>query len=275
MSDIRSSSAFVPRGVRVGVVSVLVALAFLIGLGLAVVLVRHQFARDRAAVDPSAALPAVSPTPTTPLASDPATLAAREAVLAGQIAALEARAATLSADAQAAGEQATRAEALLTAMAARRMLDRGQGLGPLEAQLMARFGATQPRAVAVIRAAARAPVTLEDLRQGLDAIGPNVAAGVADGWLSSARRELRTLVVLRRASTPSPLPLDHLARARRLLGSGQVEAARAEVMQMPGAADAANWLAAARRYALARQALDVLENAALTTPPPPVTPLLP
>lgn len=279
MSEYRSSSFFVQRGLRVGVVSVMVALAFLLGLGLAVVLVRHQLTRADATVDASAALPTVSATATPPsptLGSDPATLAAREAVLAGQIAALEARTATLSATAQEAGGQATRAEALLTAVAARRMLDRGQGLGTLEAQLLARFGGTQPRAVDIVRTAARQPVTLEDLRQGLDAIGPNVAAGVANGWWSSARRELRSLVVLRRAETPSPLPADHLARARRLLGSGQVEAARAEVAQLPGAADAANWQGAARRYVLARQALDVLENAALTAPDPlPITPPLP
>jgi hypothetical protein len=210
--------------------------------------------------------------PAAPPPADATALLARHEVLAGQIAALEARAAALSAGAQAAGGQAFRAEALLTVVATRRALDRGVGLGALEGQLLARFGPTHPRAVETVRTAAREPVTLEDLRQGLDATGANAAAGVADGWLDSLRRELGTLVVLRRAGTPSPLPADHLARAKRLLGAGQVEAARAEVAQLPGAMDAAGWLAAARRYVLARQALDVLESAALAPPPPAALP---
>lgn len=254
------------QGVRISVVSVLVAFAFLIGLALAVVLVRRQQTRD--AAEPPAVLQPAAPQPTAaaPPAADTATLTARQAVLAGQLAALEARAASLSASAEGAAGQATRAEALLTAIATRRALDRGMGLGTLEAQLLARFGQTQPRAVAIVREAAREPVTLEDLRQGLDAIGANVATGVRQGWFDSLRREFGTLVVLRRAGSPSPLPADHLARAKRLLQADQVEAARAEVAQLPGADDAANWLAAARRYVLARQALDVLENAALAPP---------
>lgn len=273
MSDYRASLP-PARGVRVGVVSVLVGLAFLLGLAVAVLLVRHQMARGEA-VTAALAQPSAEPTPQ-PLASpagDPAALAAREAVLEGQIAALETRLAGFGASAQAAGQQATRAEALLTAVAARRALDRGFGLGPLDAQLLQRFGAVQPRAVQIVRIAARQPITLEDLRQGLDAIGPAVATGVSRGWFESVRHAVGTLVVLRRAGSPSTLPSDHLARARRLLTAEQVDAARMEVARLPGAADAANWLTAARRYVLARQALDVLENAALTAAPPAPGPL--
>ena len=273
MSDafLPAAAAAPPRGLRIGVVSVLVLVAFLLGLALAVVLVRRQQARE-AALDPPVIAQAPAPAPVTPVAPPPApdaaTLAARYDMLAAQVASLEARAASLGAVAEAAGGQALRAEALLTAVAARRALDRGMTLGPLDAQLLARFGTAQPRAVAIIRAAAREPVTLEELRQGFDAIGANAAAGVERGWAESLRRELGTLVVLRRAGTPSPLPADHLARARRLLQAEQVEAARAEVALLPGAADAANWLAAARRYVLARRALDVLENTALTAAMP-------
>jgi len=61
----------------------------------------------------------------------------------------------------------------------------------------------------------------------------------------------------------SPMPADRLARARRLLEAGQVEAARAEVERLPGATQASNWMDAARRYIVARKALDILENTAL------------
>ena len=260
-----------PRGVRIGVVSVMVALALLVGLVIGVVLVRRQMARSAAGAAPVQLVTAGGTEPATvappPVASvDAVTLSARQTVLAGQIAALESRAAALTATADAAGNQAARAEALLTAVAARRALDRGQGLGGLEPKLIQRFGTTSPRAVAIVRAVARQPVTLEDLRQALDAVGPAAAAGASDGWMAAARREIGTLVVLRRVNTPSPRPVEHLARAHRLLDAGQVEAAEAEVAQLPGADDAASWMAAARRYVLARHALDALENAALSAP---------
>jgi hypothetical protein len=235
--------------------------------------------QDNAAV-PSAQAPAPAPAPTvnapqTAIAAaiDPATLAGREAALSAQLAALEARTAAITNDTAAAGSQAGRAEALLVAVASRRALDHGQGLGYLEPQLRARFAAAQPRAVDMVIDVAHQPVTLEDLRQGLDAIAPTVVSGAGQGWLFSLRRELSGLIVLRQTTTPSPLPADRLARARRLLDSGQVEAARAEVIRLPGARDAGNWLEAARRYVLARRALDVLENTALVGMVPPTAPV--
>ena len=207
-------------------------------------------------------------------ASDPTMLAARAAALAGQLTALEARTAAVSADAAAARGQATRAEGLLIAFSARRALDRGLGLGYIEEQLRNRFGSIQPRAVIYVIQASRQPVTLEDLRQGLDAIAPEISTVSDDNWWQSLRRELSHLVVLRKAGTPSPLPSDRLARAKRLLEGGQVEAARAEVLRLPGAGDATNWLAAANRYVTARHALDLIENAAILgqAAPPPAPP---
>jgi hypothetical protein len=196
-------------------------------------------------------------------AVDPAAIVTREAALAAQLAALEARAAAVATDAAAAGTQATRAESLMVAFAARRAIDRGTGLGYLEEQLRTRFVAAQPRAVAVVIQAARQPVTIEDLRQGLDAIAPGLQAGVQTGWLAQAQREFGNLIVIRKEGTPSAAPVERLARARRLLDDGQVDAARTEVARLPGAAQAGAWLAAARRYALAHQALDVIETAAI------------
>ena len=195
---------------------------------------------------------------------DPATLAVREGVLAGQLAALEARTASTTADALAAGGQAGRAEALLVVAAARRAIDGGQPLGYLEGQLRARFAPVAPRAVEVAIDAGLRPVTLDDLRLGLAATAPALTTGAGEGWWTSLRREVGSLVVLRQAGTPSPLPADRLARAERLVDGGQVEAARVEVARLPGAGAAAGWLDAARRYALARHALDALEGAALS-----------
>lgn len=201
---------------------------------------------------------------TTAPAIDLAALTVRENDLATRLADLEARTANVGVEARVASGFATRAEGLMIAFAARRQIDRGQPLGFLEAQLRERFGANQGAAVGTIIQAAGDPVTIEDLRAGLDVIAPELATGVTkDGWIGSFRRELGNLIVLHRADTPSPLPADRLTRARRMLQNGQVEAALAEVARMPGAAQGGRWINAARRYIGARQALDTIETAAI------------
>ncbi|MGJ3628896.1 hypothetical protein AB5I41_22215 [Sphingomonas sp. MMS24-JH45] len=196
-------------------------------------------------------------------ATDPVTLATREAALAGQLASLEARAATVGAESQAAANRATRAEGILVAFAARRAIDRGVGLGYLEEQLRQRFGASIPRETEAVIRAARAPVTAEDLRVGLETATPTLLAG-DDDWWAGIGSELRNLIVIHAAGTPSPLPADRVARARRMLDAGNVEAALAEIARLPGAGRASNWTAAARRYVEVHRALDTLEAAAIT-----------
>lgn len=250
----------------------MILIAFAIGLA-AMALAVHYY--DRWASTPQAV---VATGPAAPVATAPGTvtpapapagttidaLSARENELGGRLAALESRTATVEEDARAAAGNAGRAEALLIAFSARRMLDRGQPLGYLEDQLRSRFGARQPAAVGAILQAGRTPVTLEDLRAGLDGVAPLLATGAAnDGWLTSFRREIGGLIVIRHAGTPSMLPNDRLARAHRALDAGQVEAALAEVAHMPGAASADAWIKAARSYVGARQALDLLETAAV------------
>ena len=251
-------------------IGVLVILAFIAGLVL-MALAAHFYPRwlPWTASDPSAAPVAAVPARTgstmaVPMsAADYGALAAREAALAARLTDLEARAAAVDTQAAAASGNATRAEALLVAFAARRALDRGLGLGYIEGQLRARFGATQPRAVAIVINASRSPVTLEDLRLGLSSIGPDLVSSDTGSWGSSLRSALANLITVHKAGTPSTRPTDRLTRARYLLEGGQVEAALAEVSQMPGASKAARWVDAARRYVVARHALDALETAAI------------
>jgi hypothetical protein len=199
-----------------------------------------------------------------PPAIDLDALSTREAELAARLADLETRTTNVGGQARAASTYATRAEGMMIAFAARRQIDRGLPLGYVEEQLRERFGSIQPQAVGTIIQAAQQPVTIEDLRVGLDAIAPELKTGAAsDGWAASFRRELGNLIVLHRADTPSPLPADRLARARRTLEAGHVEAALAEVARMPGAPRAERWTSAARRYIGARQALDTIETAAI------------
>ncbi|HEX7692929.1 MAG TPA: hypothetical protein VF409_00460 [Sphingomonas sp.] len=241
---------------------------FLVGLliaGLVAWWWRPAPATPQAEPIPAAALQPTKVIIAPPVATDPASLSARQQMLAAQLTALEQRTATVSGEAANAYGNATRAEGMLAAFAARRTIDRGLPLGYLEQQLRDRFGDTQPNEVALVIDAARHPVTLEDLRLGLDQIGPQLALGPAgDGWAGSFFRMLGSLVVVHPRGDPSPLPGDRLARVRRLLAQGQVEAAVEEIKRMPGASQSSSWIDGADRYVATRRALDTLEAAALT-----------
>ena len=155
---------------------------------------------------------------------------------------------------------------MVAAFAARRAIDRGVALGFLERMLQQRFPG-QPRAVGAIIAAARQPVTLTQLQADLDALGPQLmGAPPNQSWWGAFRDELGSLIVVRRTETPSAEPSQRLERAKRWLQAGEVATAIAEVQRMPGHDYAADWVLRARRYALAHQALDIIETAALLEP---------
>jgi hypothetical protein len=164
---------------------------------------------------------------------------------------------------------AGRAEALLVAFAARRALDRGVQLGYIEPMIRDRFSAGQPQAVATVLTAAHQPVTLQQLRASFSDIAPKLGSGGPEqSWWQAMRTELGGLITIRREGTPSTLPSDRLRRAQRALDAGEVEVALLEVLRLPGRDNATDWIAQARRYVAARQALDTIETAALLEPPP-------
>lgn len=265
------------------------AIVFIAGVVLAALAIRQWGDRvpwlAPAAVQPARVKIVTPPAVHVDPAAELDTLAAREAALSARLADLEARSAAIDTKADAASGNATRAEGLLVAFAARRAIDRGIGLGYIEGQLRERFGATQPRAVATIIKAARSPVTIEDLRLGLDSIAPDLVSGGHDALWSGLRNALSNLIVLHKAGSPSPRPSARMTRARRLLEAGQVEAALAEIERLPGASGAQRWITAAKRFINARRALDVIETAAILgqgapvaaptaptpSPPPPVS----
>ncbi|WP_324748904.1 hypothetical protein SH591_09395 [Sphingomonas sp. LY54] len=180
---------------------------------------------------------------------------------------LEQRIGQIDSQSRAAVGNADRAEGLLVAFAARRALDRGVPLGFLESLLRQRFGDTQRQAVATIITAARQPVTLEELQEGLLEVGESLTgAGPNPNWWDALKAELSGLVTIRKAGTPSTMPVERLRRATRRLEAGQVDVALAEVLRMPGRENAAEWIADARRYIAARRALDTIETAALLDP---------
>ena len=219
--------------------------------------------------EPQAPPPVVQYEPPPPNPAQPGTAAEQD--FARRLAVLEQRFGTLDTSSRVAVGSADRTEALVAVIAARRAIDRGVALGFLERVLQVRFP-NQPQAVGMIIAAARQPVTLTQLQSELEALGPQLmGAPPNQSWWGAFRDELGSLIVVRRADTPSAEPSQRLERAKRWLQAGEVTAAVAEVQRMPGQEYGADWVARASRYALAHQRLDELETAALTEPhaPPP------
>ena len=186
--------------------------------------------------------------------------------LVTRMAAIEGRVARVEATGAAGGGNSMRAEALLVSFAARRAIDRGLGLGYVEGLLSQRFGATQPRAVATIIAAARQPATLEQLRAGLDTARPDlVGGGPNEDWWAGLKRGVSSVFVVRQAGTDSADPAARVAHAAELVEIGRVDQALADVARLPNRDKAASWMTMARRYVEAHRALDLLEAAAITS----------
>lgn len=245
-------------------------LAFAAGLAVMVwLLVSSPKAAELLGVKTPVAAPApfeqiVAPSPPPAILETPVTSPEADAELNRRIETLERRIGTIDVQARQAVGNADRAESLLIAFAARRALDRGIGLGYLEALLRERFAATQPQAVATIIAASNQPVTLQQLQDQLQELAPQLVEGSPkQSWWSAFKQEFSDLVTIRRSESPSPMPSERLARAQQRLESGQVSIALTELNRLPGRDKAATWFAAARRYIGARDALDRLETAAL------------
>jgi hypothetical protein len=214
----------------------------------------------------TALLASPQPTPSETAAAAVARVQETQGGLDQRLAAAEQRIARLDLQAQAAGGNAARAEGLLIAFAARRSLERGTELGYLADQLRLRFGDAQPNAVQTVIDFARDPITRDVLLARLDGLQPSLQAGSGRPTLGRLREELSNLFVIRRETTPSPQPERRFERARMLLETGRVDRAIAEVQMLPGSANAANWIASARRYERAQQALDLIETAAVQEP---------
>jgi len=203
------------------------------------------------------------PAPAQTVANEP--MAAADAA---RITSIESRLVAIESQAQAAAGSAGRADAMLVAFAARRAIDRGVALGYLEPLLVQRFGAGHQAAVATIVTASRDPVRLDSLVAEYEALASALRSGGPDeGWWDAFRRELGTIVSIHRADTPSPQPEARYDRALARLKAGEVDAALAETMRLPGAANAGQWVMRARRYIAAHRALDEIESAALLGSP--------
>ena len=184
-----------------------------------------------------------------------------------RLAAMEQRLTRLDLQAQAAAGNASRAEGLLIAFAARRAIERGAPLGYLADQLRLRFGDALPNAVEAVTTLGEQPMTVDRLVARLDGLAPALSHTPPDeGVLPRIGREISEMFVIRSEDTPSPRPQNRLERARLFLESGRVEAAVAEVRNLPNAQKAAGWIEDAERYARAQRGLELLETTAILEP---------
>ena len=213
--------------------------------------------------------PAPVATASAPAAPDalPGGLLASQTALDARILTAEQRLDRLDMQAAAAAGNAARAEGLLVAFAARRVIERGATLGYLEDQLKLRFGDAQPRAVATLIATARSPVTLDLLTARLQGMASHIATAPASETLwDRTRRELSDMLIIRRDSASGPTPAARLDHALTALREGAVDVAVADVQRLPATRETAAWTADAHRYAEAENALDRIETAALLEP---------
>jgi len=186
-----------------------------------------------------------------------------------EMAALEARLDLLERQTQIVEGSAGRADALVIAFAARRAIERGVALGYLEPLLVERFGAQHQAAVATVVTASRNPVTQAELVARYDQLEALLrGTGPDESWWTGVRRELGSLVSIRRNDSPNPRPAARFDRARANLENGEIDAALAETMRLPGAGrpEVQGWIARARRLIAAKRALDIIESAALVGP---------
>ncbi len=214
--------------------------------------------------DSAARFLGIAPRISAPVALRTVPQAAPAAIPDARVSELENRLRAVETTSRRAAGSVGRADALLVAFASRRAIDRGVPLGYLETLLADRFGQHNPRAVAAIITASRDPVTLDQLVAEYEALAPALQRGPPDESLwQGFKREMASLIAVRPASTPSGKPRARYDRALAQLHNGQVDAALAETMRLPGAARAEDWVANARRYVIAHRALDEVESSAL------------
>jgi hypothetical protein len=204
----------------------------------------------------------VSPQALPSPAGQPSTLPV--GAIEARLALIEDRLSRLDLQATAASGNAARAEGMLIAFAARRMIDRGSQLGYLEDQLKLRFADAQPNAVRIIIEAGHSPVTLDGLVSQLDALAPklNAATPADDSW-TRVKRELAGLFIIRHEVIPEISAEDRVQRAKLMLAAGRAGDAINEVQRLPGSAAAAGWIASVRRYDQTQRALDLIETTAM------------
>lgn len=265
MQDTSPPAAYVPPRRSAGATLFVALIAFLLGGGLVVWLATEGYlpAAFEAAGLKQAQAPAPQPEPRPTSTVDMTQVTSVE----GRLAMIEDRISRIDFQTSAAAGNAGRAEGMLIAFAARRMIDRGEPLGTVADQLRLRFENAQPRAVQTVIDFARSPVTIDGLSARLEALSPELTVTNADRSLwDKVHHEVTSLFVVRRDSSTLASPAARIERARLMLTAKRMDAAIGEVERLPGADAADVWIADARRYDAVQKALNLLETTAMLEP---------
>ncbi|MEE9432656.1 MAG: hypothetical protein V3V15_00260 [Sphingorhabdus sp.] len=189
------------------------------------------------------------------------------AAVAAKVEELADRLSQIDAGKDAAGAYSARADAIVTALRVRRAIESGAALGYTENQLRLRFDGSHPQAVAAIQAVALDSVKLADLSNDLARNGARMTGGGDEESLwTRISTEFSELFALRRRGTPSTTPSQVLQRAEQNIANGNVRDAIADIENLPENEARQKWLTDAKRYLAARDALDTIERAALSSP---------
>jgi hypothetical protein len=187
--------------------------------------------------------------------------------LEARLAMLEDRFSRIDFKADAASGNAARAEGLLIASSARRLVERGEPLGYVAEQLKLRFADAQPQAVETITTFSRNPVTIDQLTARLEALAPDLTdTSQETNFLGRTREELASLFTVHSDSPTLLAPAARIDRARLMLTARRIGSAIDEVERLPGAEAANKWIADAKRFDEAQRALDLLETTAMLEP---------
>jgi hypothetical protein len=168
-------------------------------------------------------------------------------------------------------------EAMLLSFAARRAIENGKPLGGLLPRLQTTFGQTQASAVATLAEAGESPLSNAALLAEFEEIAPILSRPAGTGW-ARIQYELSTMFVLRRGDRAQSPSAARIARIKQNLIGGETPTALRLVRALPGAPNAADWIAKAEKAVAVNGALDTLDRtaiSAITAPAPLALPIVP
>lgn len=216
-----------------------------------------------------------------PAAAHGADVAHNLETVTGRIAALEAQAAAfqssdasiasrlgqLALDLEQAGNLAEAGDRqvrdLFMVSAARRMVEKGRPLGPVQSALSARFSAQDAAAIRSLEHWSGAPQTRASLAGRLETMGDAMvepARTGAPGFWERLMTRISGLVTVYDGTIAGPIDRDALADARDALAADDVALAATRLQAMPPSIVRDQWLADARALVAAEAALDRLES---------------
>jgi hypothetical protein len=181
------------------------------------------------------------------------------------LARLDALAAEVARTSSAAAETDSRTRDLFLLSVARRMLDAGRPLTPIDGAIEGRFRAKDPAAVDALAAWSAAPQTRRTLEARLATIGELPAAADSGSWWERLKSSVSGLVTVRGEAAGTPDSAALLAQARTAMAAGDLGLAVSALSDGAWPPAVTQWVEDARIRLAAEEALGRLETAALET----------